>query len=345
MKSILLLLLFVWISAGVGRILLNKLSVLASYRFEMAIYGTAFGMLLAAYGVFFIGIIGGLSFWPVTSWWIVLAVAGIKGQWLLVQDIRDAFANRSPDSLQNFDRVVVIGCLLVILFSAFAAIVACFRPPGGHEWDAIAYHLADVKIFLADHRITSLPTEHHSNFPFTMEMLFAVGLLYDGYPLANLFHFAMAALTICALIASGTRLFGKTTGWLAAMLFVTTPLVLWEASTAYIDLGFGLYSFLAANEKDSRLSEVYFHLGTTEIRHAERWDDQPLSRIGKRRCEALFFVSEIFSSGCLTCNSPQQDCGELQVKLPPAKSGGYLIYFTFLRIMEPTVICTATNSN
>ncbi len=33
-----------------------------------------------------------------------------------------------------------------------------------------------------------------------------------------------------------------------------------------------LYSFLADNEKDSRLSEVYHRLAATEVRHAERWE-------------------------------------------------------------------------
>ncbi|NWJ49668.1 MAG: VIT1/CCC1 transporter family protein [Bacteroidetes bacterium] len=33
-----------------------------------------------------------------------------------------------------------------------------------------------------------------------------------------------------------------------------------------------LYSFLAENEKDSRLSEVYNRLAATEIRHADRWE-------------------------------------------------------------------------
>ena len=33
-----------------------------------------------------------------------------------------------------------------------------------------------------------------------------------------------------------------------------------------------LYSFLAENEKDSRLSDVYSRLAVTEVRHAERWE-------------------------------------------------------------------------
>ncbi len=246
MKSILLLILFTWISAGVGRILLDRLTVLTNYSLERFAFGTAIGLLLASYGVFALGMLGALSFWPITIWWITLAVIGIKAQWLLIKDLQSAIRTRTSIPPTKSYQIIRVSCLLVIIFFAFVAIVACFRPPGGHEWDAIAYHLADVKIFLANHRISSLPTEHHSNFPFTMEMLFAVGLLYDGYVLANLFHFLMAALTVCALIAAGSRLFGKPAGCISALLFATTPLVLWEASTAYIDLGFGLFSFLAA---------------------------------------------------------------------------------------------------
>ncbi len=246
MKSILLIILFVWIGAGAGRILLNHLSVFASKSLERAVYGAALGLLISAYGVFFIGMLGQLSFWPLTLWWIVLAAAGLKGQWLLIQDLRHAAPIADFKACSKYCQIVIGICLLILLFNAFVAIVACFRPPGGHEWDAIAYHLADIKIFLADHKITSLPTEHHSNFPFTMEMLYACGLLYDSYVLANLFHFAMAALTALAMISTGTRLLNKTSGWIGAALFATAPMVLWEASTAYIDLGFGLFSLLSA---------------------------------------------------------------------------------------------------
>jgi hypothetical protein len=95
-------------------------------------------------------------------------------------------------------------------------------------------------------RVATLPTEHHSNFPFTLEMLFTVGLLYSGYPLANLFHWLTGALTVGAIWVFCRRHLSIKAGWIAALLFTTTPVVLWEASVAYVELGLGLFATLSA---------------------------------------------------------------------------------------------------
>src|SRR5205085_10367980 len=102
-----------------------------------------------------------------------------------------------------------------------------------HEWVALSSHLAVPKIYLEHHRIVYLPTDHHSNFPFLVEMLFTIGLLFDGYALANLFHFACGALCVAALWMLGRRYFTPAAGRIAALAFATTPIVLWEAGAAY----------------------------------------------------------------------------------------------------------------
>lgn len=259
MKSVSLCLIFVWIAAGAGRVLVGRLKSLRLSPMERTAYATALGLALAGYGVFALGMAGGLSVIPVTAVWVVLAAFGLGGMRANARELLAVVSRRtqpiSPEKehfqpetpLEQWLRRI---CLSIVLLFGVLAVLACFQPPTGHEWDALAYHLADPKIFLAQHRISSLPTEHHSNFPFTMEMLFTVGLLYagatDGYALANLFHFVMAALTVPAIVGFCRRFQVPAAGWLAAALFVTTPLVFWEASTAYIDLGVGLFTLLAA---------------------------------------------------------------------------------------------------
>src|SRR5207302_8348720 len=141
---------------------------------------------------------------------------------------------KTARGLERF--LCALGLSACLIFGTLA-VIACFQPPAGHEWDVIAYHLADPKVFLAEHRIFSMPTEHHSNFPLTMEMLFTVGLLYADYPLANLFHFLTAALTVGAMFAFCRRMLSAPVGWIAVTLFVMTPVVLWEASVAYVVVG------------------------------------------------------------------------------------------------------------
>ncbi len=255
MKALLIWLVLSWIAAGAGRTLLLRWRALAEIvpltGLEAFVYASALGLGVAAYGVFALGLVGLLSYWPVTLWWLVLAGIGLPGMRAHGRELA-AWPSRwrssetaSPDSGRAPGRILMGAALLTLLLLGLIALLACFRAPGAIEWDVISYHLADPKVFLQQHRITGLPTEHHSNFPFTIEMLFSVGLLYEGYALANLFHFLTAALTALALIAWCRRFFAPPVGVLAALLFVSTPIVFWEASVAYLDLGLALYVTLA----------------------------------------------------------------------------------------------------
>lgn len=264
MTALALALLFFWIAAAIGRSLLNKLSLFVVWSLEATAYAAALGLGIAAYGVYIIGLMGWLTFWPITLWWLCLAVVGAKGMysngadlWQVVRRI----GNKSVDGEKNHlsfevsnallssgksSRIITVICCILLVIFGVITVLACSRPPGPFEWDAISYHLADPKLFLLQHRIVSLPTEHHSNFPFTMEMLYTVGLLYNGYALANLFHAIMAFLMVLGMIGFCRRTLVPLVGWLASTAFISTPIVLWEASTAYIDIGLALYLTLAA---------------------------------------------------------------------------------------------------
>lgn len=216
---------------------------------ERFAYSCAIGLGIAAYGVLLIGLCGFLSFWPVTLMWLGLAVGGWRG---VVDNNTDlaAFARQLVSGIASVSVrrpgsfVSVLGALSVCIV-ACVAVASCFKPPASLEWDAISYHLADPRLFLMAHRISSLPTEHHSNFPFLMEMLYTVGLMYEGYALANLMHLVMTALTAVAMFGFCRRIQGSVCGWIAVILFVSTPVVLWESSVAYVEMGLGLFTTLA----------------------------------------------------------------------------------------------------
>lgn len=264
MKSVLILLALLLISSGFGRMLLHRCLALRDAPLERFAYGTALGLAVAALGVFFLGLVGQLSFLPITLWWATLALVGALGMLRNAADLLQ-WVTRSRDARRlaeaavretaavdlTYIRLIAPFTLLVLAVLGLFCLCACFQPPAGHEWDALAYHLADPKVFLLQHRITVLPTEHHSNFPFLMEMLYCVGLLYggsgkfDGYALANMLHLATGALTMFGVLGFCRRLFPVQTGWIAVLLLATTPLYLWECCVAYIDVGMGLYVTLA----------------------------------------------------------------------------------------------------
>lgn len=266
MMPLLLLICAVWIAAGVGRTLVGKWRVLENLHLERFVFCTAVGLGIAAYGVLLLGLCGLLSFWPITGLWLGLGLLGHRGlidnTRDLIRKVRKAEAGTRQDPKLFVRAVSMTGLGLALIFVAIA-VLSCFKPPDEYSWDALAYHLADPKLFLMDHRITSLPTEHHSNFPLLMEMLYTVGLLYDGYTLANLFHFLMALLTGLGMFGFCQRRFGTVGGWCAVIIFWSTPVVLWEAGVSYIELGLGLYTTLACFAAVEALSPV----GEEQDRH------------------------------------------------------------------------------
>lgn len=249
MKAVLLMLCAWWISAAIGNVALSRFGILRTKTLERFTYASAVGLGIAAYGILVLGLIGQLAFWPVTIWWIILGASGITGSITNINALKvlmmEIQARVQFQGALTFEKTI---CSLLgtgIIFCLILALIGCFLPPSSHAWDALAYHLADPKIFLQTHRITSLPAEHHSNFPFTLEMLYAAGLLYEGVSLANLFHFLTLVLTVLGIIGFVRRSFGVKAAYISAFLYVSTPIVLWEASVAYIDVGLALYVSLA----------------------------------------------------------------------------------------------------
>src|SRR5205823_3823427 len=72
-------------------------------------------------------------------------------------------------------------------------------PPADLDWDGLSYNLAAPKVYLRDHRIHFIAYDSHTNFPFTVEMLYTLGLAWGGAVAAKLFHWSMAWLTALAV--------------------------------------------------------------------------------------------------------------------------------------------------
>lgn len=223
-----LLLLFVSIAASIGRWTTDRLGIVASSRSERIVYSTAVGLGIIGYVVLAVGMAGLLRPAPVGAIILVIAALTWRGAAALWSDIRQPWP--SPRG------VVAIGVLGTAVLAACVTIVNAYVPPGAHEWDALAYHLATPAVYILHGKIVFLPTDHHSNFPFLMEMWYLLGLLYQGPVLAALFHLATAALTATGLFAIGRRHFGAGAGAIAAVVFITVPIVLWEAATAYVEI-------------------------------------------------------------------------------------------------------------
>lgn len=255
MTALLLLFIAALLGAIIGRFVLDCLRTVPENLTERVTMSTAIGLGVVAYIILAVGLVGWLKVQPTITALLFAGAISFRGIRLLAEDFRNrktAPANEVSGDARTTQNSSTVGArwikflsTIVLIAIAVITVINCYVPPGAHEWDALAYHLAAPKVYLQNHQIVFLPTDHHSNFPFLVQMLFTLGLMLDGYPLANLFHLAMGALTVASLVCIGRRHFSLSTGWIAAVAFATTPIAVWEAGAAYIEHGMALYVLLA----------------------------------------------------------------------------------------------------
>ncbi len=138
-------------------------------------------------------------------------------------------------------------CIWVLLFVCLAAIVLipAMAPPSGSDWDSLAYHLSIPKLYLQHGGFYYIDWSSHSDFPFLVEMLYTPALALNDPAGAKMVHYLYGVLLVLAVVALVREHFGPKAAPLAALGFVSVPLVLWEATTAYIDLATALYTVVA----------------------------------------------------------------------------------------------------
>lgn len=232
-------LLLVGMCAGVGRLLLGRwVADRLSLGERWALFGWT-GMTLLAYVVLALGLLSLLE-WR----WLLGAVVlwtglGARGFLALV-------AETQPGPLRWCGWRTILWVLVgvCILFAATGAV----HPPGTNEYDSLTYHLAAPKLYLEAGEVYRIVHDHHTNSPFNLEMLYTIGLGLGSEAMAKSFHFATYLLLIASVAGAARRYAGREDGHapaLAAALVGTLPPIVWEAGTAYVDLGMALGMWLA----------------------------------------------------------------------------------------------------
>jgi len=196
----------------VGGSALRRLGLeLRSLPERAAIY-VAVGLGILAYSILGIGLLGGLNwigFGLLILGFVLWAGFEMRTRGSGRQVKEEAKGEeREGEKTSRFEMTVIgmVGAILLVLVGGSLA------PAGAIEWDSLAYHLAVPKIYLADGRIHYIPFVSHSNFPFTMEMLYTLGLFLNGPALAKLNHLMALVLTLLLLWGMGRRLWGRTAG-------------------------------------------------------------------------------------------------------------------------------------
>ena len=157
MISIALLFVICFGSLIVGRRCLGWLRIELIDPILTIVYSIAIGLGLYAYTVLFVGITGYLTPIAISSALLLITVTCGRGCTYLLSDWKkwkSSLSNEVPNKPLKYV------CVIVFLLIGAAAMVNCFVPPAAHEWDALAYHLAAPNVYVSQHRILFLPTDH-----------------------------------------------------------------------------------------------------------------------------------------------------------------------------------------
>jgi 4-amino-4-deoxy-L-arabinose transferase-like glycosyltransferase len=138
------------------------------------------------------------------------------------------------------------------------------------DFDVRAYHFEGPKEYFQNGRITFLPHNVYTNFPFLTEMFALLGMVlrgdwYWGALAGKCALFALAPLTALGLYAAGRRWFGPTAGIMAALVYLSTPWIDRITIIAYAEGGLTCYLF--ASLFAAMLAIERMRAGEPEVRH------------------------------------------------------------------------------
>lgn len=185
-----------------------------------------------ALGGLLLTIIGGLAGWAGTAAPIVCIASLALG---ITAAIKIGGLPGKAD-LPKFHpaSLAILACLLIPMVKAAS-------PSDMLDWDTLAYHFAVPKYWLETGTCQPLPFIHQSHFPFLIDNLFVYGLMVSE-PAAKAITAALFLLATVWVFGVARRRFSAEVGWWSAIVFASSPLVLWSSGSGYIDVANGWFA-------------------------------------------------------------------------------------------------------
>ncbi|HET6326825.1 MAG TPA: glycosyltransferase family 39 protein [Planctomycetaceae bacterium] len=167
---------------------------------------------------------------------------------VLVKGRKGPITDQSPAEVRNAKSPWF--WLLIAAMVPFVCVMCLGSMSPERDFDVLAYHFEGPKEYFEAGRVTFLPHNVYTNFPFFAEMLVLLGMVlrgdwYWGALVGKCVLFACAPLTAFTLYAAGRRYFSREAGLLAALVFLSTPWIDRITIIAYVEGA--LTFFLAAS--------------------------------------------------------------------------------------------------
>jgi hypothetical protein len=227
-------------AGGVGRLVLARLSPAPLSRGERIGLEAGLGFGLMGLGALVLGLAGLFTAPTLSMLAALLLVIGLLRRTLIGWG-RDAISLAQiglPTGTGG--RWVAAACLIFVGTAGMRALT----PP--IAWDSLAYHALAPRDYLAAGRITANPDNFYMGLSQGAEMVYAVGEALTGRDtVAGALHFAYGVLALAAIGGMVARYTDAATGWLAALLLLSS-FSLWRLlGWPYVDMAVMLYGAVA----------------------------------------------------------------------------------------------------
>lgn len=130
-------------------------------------------------------------------------------------------------------------CAILILFFG-AEVILNLTPPISR--DALIHHLAVPKLWLTHGGYYEIPWADYAYYPMTINLLYLFCLYLKNDLAPKFIHLAFGMGTGLLIYFYLKQKLGRHWGLLGMVIFITTPIVVWLSTSAYIDLGMTFFT-------------------------------------------------------------------------------------------------------
>jgi len=108
--------------------------------------------------------------------------------------------------------------------------------------DALVHHLAVPKLWLKHGGIYEIPWAEYSYYPMYIDLIYIVCLYFKNDIAPKFIHFGFGLATGWLIYLYLKQKLHRNWGLLGMVIFMTTPIVVWLSTSAYIDLGMTFFT-------------------------------------------------------------------------------------------------------
>lgn len=234
-------------SICLGRLALRVLKIQSLFeRIERLFFAGCLGLSAVSLIMLGLGLAGQMSRWPLLIVLLLSILIEYSFTWNdRKRKTRGLQAERESEKREVFATWIVVA---VVAPFVFCMLLGAMSPQT--DFDVVEYHLGGPKEWYQQGRITRLPHNVYTSFPFLTEMLLLSGMvLFGDWQWGALAGQAAIAgfvpLTAIGLYATGRRWFSARAGALAALVWLTTPWAYRISIIAYAEGGLACYLFAA----------------------------------------------------------------------------------------------------